>query len=85
MKECELSKKEIKWAKVAVFGRLIAPMSENATVDWVKRVALCGIPGNEWIVVKRDDLYRVSDRLHERKERIEDVLREKAKRLFRLE
>jgi len=33
LKECELSKKEIERAKVEVFGRLIAPMIENATVD----------------------------------------------------
>ena len=43
------------------------------------------MPGNEGIVVKRDDLYRVSDRLLERKQRIEEVLREKEKGLFRLE
>ena len=43
------------------------------------------MPGNEGIVVKRDDLYRVNDRLLERKQRIEEVLREKEKGLFRLE
>ena len=43
------------------------------------------MPGNEGIVVKRDDLYRVSDQLLERKQRIEEVLREKEKGLFRLE
>jgi len=42
------------------------------------------MPGNEGIVVKRDDLYRVSDQLLERKQRIEEVLREKEKGLFRL-
>ena len=95
LKECEMSKQEIERAKVEVFGRLIAPaclravthrqVSENATVEWVKRTALCDIPGNEGISITRDDLYRVSDRLLEDKEKIEESLREKEEGLFRLE
>lgn len=85
LKECEMSKQEIERAKVEVFGRLIAPMSENATVEWVKRTALCDIPGKEGISITRDDLYRVSDRLLEDKEKIEESLREKENGLFRLE
>ena len=37
---CDLSKKEVALTKVEVFGRVIAPMSENATVDRVKRTAV---------------------------------------------
>lgn len=85
LKGCGLGKKEIERAKVEVFGRLIEPMSENATVDWVKRTALCDIPGNEGVWVSRDDLYRVSDRLLESKEKIEEALRGREKGLFRLE
>ncbi|BBO18855.1 IS1634 family transposase [Candidatus Brocadia pituitae] len=85
LKGCEMSKKEIERAKVEVFGRLVEPMSENATVDWVKRTALCDLPGNESVSVRRDALYRVSDRMLEGKEKIEEALREKERRLFRLE
>ena len=81
----DLSKKEVALTKVEVIGRVIAPMSENATVDWVKRTALCDIPGNEGVAVKRDGLYRVTDKLLERKEQIEEFLREKEQGLFRLE
>lgn len=85
LKGCEMSRKEIGRAKVEVFGRLVEPMSENATADWVKRTALCDIPGNESVSVRRDALYRVSDRLLENKEKIEEALREKERGLFRLE
>ena len=82
----DLSMKEVALTKVEVFGSVMAPtclravthrqVSENATVDWVKRTALCDIPGNEGVAVKRDGLYRVTDKLLERKEQIEEFLRE---------
>ena len=70
---------------IEVFGRLISPMSENATCEWVKRTALGDIILRDISEIKRDSLYRISDKLIRHKERIEELLAEKEEELFKLE
>ncbi len=83
LKECGLSGKDILCAKIEIFGRLIAPMSENATVKWVERMALGDLMGEDLSGVRRDALYRFSDKLIKQKERIEGLVAEKEASLFR--
>jgi hypothetical protein len=72
-------------AAIEVIGRLVEPRSELATSGWVGRTALADLLGRELEFVNKDALYRVSDRLWERRERIEAQLRGAERDLLGLE
>ncbi len=68
--------KEQSLACALVVGRLVSPGSERATHRWMTdRTALGEILGTpEHLAVGKDALYRISDRLLEKKEAIEAAL-----------
>lgn len=61
--ELGFKKRDIMLTMVEVSGRLIAPVSEDATVAWLKRTALADINNNNKTLMelKRDSLYRITD------------------------
>lgn len=85
LKGCGMRKRDVELAMIEVFGRLIAPMSELATVDWLKNVAVEELLEIEADKINKDSLYRVTDRLLKHKEVIEERLCKKEERLFNLE
>ncbi|MEP9412197.1 MAG: hypothetical protein HRF42_12525 [Candidatus Brocadia sp.] len=84
-KECGLSNRDIMLTQAEVFGRLIEPMSEHATLGWMQRTAMSDLMGKEVLETKKDALYRITDRLVENKERIEELLARREGKLFRHE
>lgn len=57
-----------------VISRLVAPASELATATWVSRTALSALLGERLAYVDKDALYRTSDQLWEKRQKIESFL-----------
>jgi transposase len=72
-------------SEVMTLNRLIFPLSEHATPDWIRRTALADILGTEFWAPNGQALYRNLDRLHPNRERIETELAEREKTLFNLD
>jgi hypothetical protein len=70
---------------IEVVARLVEPRSELATSGWVSRTALADLMGRSLEFVNKDALYRGSDRLWERRDRIEGHLRGTERDLLGLE
>ena len=57
------AKRDVLLTQAEVFGRLIAPMGEYATVELVQRTAMSDMLGKEAAWIKKDALYRITDKL----------------------
>ena len=68
-----------------VLNRLIAPRSEYAMPDWIRRTALDDILGVEFTTLNEDVLYRNLDQLHPHRARIEAALAAREQTLFNLD
>src|SRR5712691_7566249 len=66
-------------------NRLIAPRSEHAMPDWMRRTALSDILRVDFSALDDDVLYRNLDRLHPKRESIERELAAQEKTLFNLD
>ena len=64
-------------AKVTVINRLVEPVTENALAKWVSQTALGDLLGAAAVKADRHRYYRVSDRLVQNREKIEEHLRER--------
>ena len=77
------------WARllseVMTLNRLIFPLSEHATPDWLRRTAVGDILGTEFSTLTEDALYRNLDTLHPHREQIERELAEREQQLFNLD
>lgn len=77
------------WARVLsevmTLNRLICPLSEHATPDWLRRTAVGDILGTEFATLTEDALYRTLDKLHPRREQIERDLATREQQLFHLD
>jgi transposase len=71
--------------EVMTLNRLIAPASELAMPDWVRRTALGDIVGRTFGGLNEDHLYRNLDGLHPSREAIERDLAERERTLFNLD
>ncbi len=85
LRDCGLSPRQRNLAMVEVVGRLVEPRSELATSGWVDRTGLSDLMGEKLDYVNKDALYRISDRLWGLREKIENALGGKERRLFELE
>jgi len=74
-----------KLACVMVLNRLIAPCSEHAMPDWVRRTALADILGVDFDALEEDPLYLVLDKLHPHRAAIEAALVARERSLFNLD
>lgn len=70
---------------VMTMNRLIAPKSEHAMPDWIRRTALADILRVDFNELADDALYRNLDRLHPNRAAIESALVERERNLFNLE
>jgi hypothetical protein len=72
-------------SKVMTLNRLICPLSEHATPDWLRRTAVGDILGTEFATLTEDALYRNLDKLHPHREQIERELAAREQQLFHLD
>ena len=72
-------------SEVMTLNRLIAPSSELAMPDWVRRTAMGDILGTNFSELNEDYLYRNLDVLHPNRELIERELAEQERTLFNLD
>mgnify|MGYP001241984865 CR=1 FL=1 len=68
-----------------VLNRLIAPRSEHAMPDWIRRCALAELLQSDFSRLNDEALYRNLDKLHPRREAIESALAERERTLFNLD
>jgi transposase len=68
-----------------VLNRLIAPASEHAMPDWIRRTALADLLGADLDRVDAQSLYRTLDKLHPHRAAIETALAASERTLFNLE
>jgi hypothetical protein len=80
-----LSRRACLLSEVMTLNRLIAPLSEHAMPDWIRRTALGDILQEDFSTLCDETLYRNLDRLHPNREAIERELGEREKTLFNLE
>jgi hypothetical protein len=85
LKEAGIQKRSRILAEAMTLNRLIMPLSEHAMPDWIRRVAMCDILGEDFDSLSHYPLYRNLDRLHARKELIERRLSEEEESLFNLD
>jgi transposase len=83
--DCKLSASERQLACVMTLNRLIAPCSEHAMPDWIRRTALADILGVGFDALEEDPLYLVLDKLHPHRGAIEAALVERERSLFNLD
>ena len=80
-----LSSRACMMTEVMTLNRLIAPSSEHAMPNWIRRTALGDILKQDFSGLEDEALYRNLDRLHPNREPIERELAEKEKTLFNLD
>jgi transposase len=85
LKASGLSERACTLTELMTLNRLIAPASEHATPDWVRRTAIADVLGDDFSTLSDESLYRNLDRLHPRRESIERELAERERTLFNLE
>jgi transposase len=85
LRRAGLSARACVLTQAMTLNRLIAPLSEHAMPEWVRRTALSDILHTDFAALDDDALYRNLDRLHPRREQIERALAEQAKTLFTLD
>ena len=85
LRECGLSQTVQRLACVMTLNRLIAPCSEHAMPDWIRRTALADIFGVDFEGLAEDPLYQVLDKLHPHRAAIEAALVARERSLFNLD
>ncbi len=85
LQEVGLNRAQRDAAKVSVINRLVDPVPENALPQWARQSALGDLLGVAAVKSDRHRYYRVSDRLVENRERIEEHMRERQGELFSLD
>jgi transposase len=71
-------------AAAAVVNRLDEPTSENGLPDWIRHSSLPDLLGEDILRGGEDRFYRISDKLLEKRDRIEEHLRRRQAQLFNL-
>src|SRR6266851_3467889 len=85
LRDCGLSVTVQRLAGAMVLNRLIAPCSEHAMPDWMRRTALGDLLGMDFDTLAEDPLYEVLDKLHPHRAMIEAALVERERSLFNLD
>jgi transposase len=85
LRDCKLSPAVCRLACVMTLNRLIAPASEHAMPDWIRRTALADILGIDFDGLAEDPLYQVLDKLHPHRAAIEAALVARERSLFNLD
>jgi transposase len=85
LRDCKLSPAVCRLACVMTLNRLIAPSSEHAMPDWIRRTALADILDVDFDGLEEDPLYQVLDKLHPHRAAIEAALVSRERSLFDLD
>lgn len=80
-----LSKRACVLTEAMVLNRLIAPRSEHAMPDWMRRCALEEVLHSDFSALSEAALYRNLDKLHPHREQIEAALAAREQTLFNLD
>jgi transposase len=80
-----LSERACVLTEAMVLNRLIAPRSEHAMPDWMRRCALEELLHSNFSTLSDDALYRNLDKLHPQRAPIESALAERERTLFNLD
>lgn len=83
--ELKLSQRTRHLTCAMVMNRLIAPKSEHAMPDWIRRTALSDLLDVDFTDLHEDALYRNMDRLRPHRAAIESALVERERSLFNLD
>jgi hypothetical protein len=83
--DCGLPESVRQLACAMVLNRLIAPASEHAMLEWMRRTALVDILDVDFEGVDDDRLYRLLDRLYPHRATIEAALVQRERSLFNLD
>ncbi len=79
------SDSDIKYAVVSIIGRVVNPVSENASYRWAKNESgIEELLDNDFSRFSRNRLYEIIDKLYDNKDFIESRLRDSEKNLFSL-
>lgn len=85
LKTVGLDEQQVLVAAMLVIGRLVSPGSERSTLQWARHLSGIGeLMGLRVADVSENMVYRMTDRLWENKERIEQELRGQERELFEL-
>ncbi|MGH9260511.1 MAG: IS1634 family transposase, partial [Acidimicrobiales bacterium] len=71
--------------EVMTLNRLVAPASEHAMPDWVRRTALADLLATDFAALTDEALYRTLTRLHPQRATIEQALAARERTLFTLD
>src|SRR5271166_2528974 len=82
LRDCGLSATAQQLACAMALNRLIAPCSEHAMPDWIRRTALADILGVDFGGLTEDPLYGVLDKLYPHRAAIEAALVARERSLF---
>jgi transposase len=82
--EAGLDKEECELAEILTLNRLIEPSSEHATPEWVARTAIPDLLGEKYDRLNYRFLYGNLDKLHEKREFIENSLAQRERNIFNL-
>lgn len=85
LKQAGLADPACTLSQVMTLNRLIAPSSEHAMPDWVRRTAMGDILGVDFSKLDDDKLYRNLDVLYPNRKQIERELAERERTLFNLD
>lgn len=85
LRDCGLSHTVRRHACAMALNRLIAPCSEHAMPDWIRRTALADILGADFGGLVEDPLYQVLDKLHPHRAAIEAALVARERSLFNID
>jgi transposase len=85
LKQAGLAEQACALSEVMTLNRLIAPSSELAMPDWIRRTAIGDILGIDFSRLDENKLYRNLDALHPNRELIERELAKRESTLFNLD
>src|SRR5713101_1628072 len=85
LRRAGLSARACVLTEAMTLNRLIAPRSEHAMPDWMRRTAVSDVLHTDMAALNDEALYRNLDRLHPKRETIERELAEQEKTLFTLD
>jgi transposase len=86
LKEAGFSKKEIDLATLAIVGRLVHPGSDLGTVRWAREISgIDELIGTNFKTLGKNALYKIGEKLYEKKEYIDLRLQEREGALFNLD
>ena len=84
LKECGFTESQIRNGEISVLNRLIAQDSENSILSWIDTTAIDDILGIDTKRFGNDRFYRISDKLLDNSEYIEENLYQREQTLFNL-